>query len=117
MNHRGIPNQFETRLRETESPGSNRARKAPPSAAKLAVERQSLALAPLSISAEIFSGHTQDVENLEVYGGERAGWAQARKRPATFACRSETNRIQTASSGKWGEVPIFNISRIEMTNV
>ncbi len=59
----------------------------------------------------------QDLENEGIYSGRRAETAQAPKSLATFACRAGAKRIQPAASGKWGEVPIFDISRIEMTNV
>ena len=72
-------------------------------------------LAPLSIAARLAPADPQHIENASHNFHELAGRAHREKSRATFACRSLSDRIQPAASGKWGEVPVFDISRIEMT--
>jgi hypothetical protein len=85
--------------------------------AKPAIEGGIHLSAPLSIGAMNFGAHLQGIENQGLYFEHCAAKAHGRKSPATFACRLGVDQIQPAASGKWGEVPGFDISRIEMTNV
>ena len=94
-----------------------RAKKARFGAAKPAVERQNPLGAPLSIGAQVSCASIQDIEISRIYSGIIAERAHAPKSLTTFACRPGADQIQPAASGKWGEVPVFDISRIEMTNV
>lgn len=110
-------NHPETRFRQPHGQGLGRAKSRRITVPKPAVKQPNLMAAPLSIGATIFGAQTQDIEKDGIYPSDRAEGAQALKSLATFACRAGGKRIQPAASGKWGEVPIFDISRIEMTNV
>ena len=115
MNRRGVPTHSETRVRKLGDSQRAQGEMRSLIAAKPAVERRNRLSAPLSIGALILGPHPQHIEKLGFYFEHRAARAHAPKSLATFACRSGVDRIQHSASGKWGEVPVFDISRIEMT--
>ena len=117
MNPDRRPNHLETRFHQPRARWLRGVENRRLTVPKPAVERPNLISAPLSIGASILISHPQDIEKYGKFFGRRAETGQALESLATFACRSGVKRIQPAASGKWGEVPIFDISRIEMTNV
>ena len=115
MSRKGNPTQAQTRAGVPMDSLQDSAKKAGPGPAKPAVAWLNPAAAPLSIGAQVSRTDIQDVEISRICSGLIAEREHAPKSLATFACRPGVDRIQPAASGKWGEVPVFDISRIEMT--
>jgi hypothetical protein len=115
VNRKGNSHQPETRAGRLTDSLPQSAKKARCGAAKPAVEQPNPVKPPLSISAQFLGTGIQDIEISRICSGIIAEREHAPKSLATFACRHGVDRIQPAASGKWGEVPVFDISRIEMT--